>query len=108
MTSLKDSLGSWSFLFGPTVAVLMLVVVLVLLKWAFARGRSVVTPAATEDFLVEVGRFGNAIEAEYFRCVLDRAGIESALRAVAAYQLLLVPESKTTAAKALLRAHSID
>lgn len=41
------SWGSWSFLFGPLVALAALVVIVVLLRWTFRRGRSLVARPGT-------------------------------------------------------------
>lgn len=116
MTSIKDSLGSWSFMFGPVVALVMIAVLALLLRWAFARGRSVVTPASmaaaqnAEDgeLLVEAARYRNGIEAEYFRCVLGGEGIASVVTPARGYELLLVPESDCARAQAVLRANPVD
>lgn len=100
-----------AFFIGPAVVLGMLVILMVLLRWTFARGRSVVpsrheSPPA-EDYLVEAARFANVIEAEYFSCVVSSAGIDSALKVTGGQQTLLVPASKRAAAQELLRRYAL-
>lgn len=80
-----ENWGSYSFLFGPLVAVVMLIVLTVLLRWTFGRGRSVVvrpgargTPA-DYGLLVAVAEPPTVIEAEVLRRRLEAAGIRATL-----------------------------
>jgi hypothetical protein len=77
--------GSYSFLFGPLVTVAVLLVLMVLLRWTFSRGRSLVRrpsrPGRADDYglLVAVASPGTLIEAEMVRRRLQEAGIRSTL-----------------------------
>jgi hypothetical protein len=75
--------GSYSFLFGPLVSLLMLGVLTFLLRWTFARGRSLVARpgrrGAPGDYglLVAVADPPTAIEAEIMRRRLEAAGVRA-------------------------------
>ncbi len=77
--------GSYGFLFGPMVTVAVLLVLMVLLRWAFSRGGSLVRrpgrPGRTDEYglLVPVASPGSVIEAEMMRRRLEDAGIRSTL-----------------------------
>jgi len=80
-----ENWGSYSFLFGPLVAVVMLVVLTFLLRWTFGRGRSLVerpgrrgTPA-DYGLLVPVADPPTVIEAEIVRRRLEAAGIRATM-----------------------------
>jgi len=74
---------SYSFLFGPAVAVAVLLVLMVLLRWTFARGRSLVARPGRrgepEDYglLVPVASPGTLIEAEVTRRTLEAADVRA-------------------------------
>ena len=74
---------NWSFLFGPTVALAILLVLMVLLKWTFSRGRSVVArpgrAGEPEDYglLVPVASPPTMIEAEVLRRTLEAADVRA-------------------------------
>ena len=74
---------SYSFLFGPTVALAVLLVLMVLLRWTFARGRSVVARPGRrgepEDYglLVPVASPATMIEAEVARRTLEAADVRA-------------------------------
>jgi hypothetical protein len=76
---------SASFLFGPAVAFLVVGLLALILRWAFARGGSVVarTPrAGAEDaygLLVPVSRPATYVEGEIQRRTLEDAGIRATL-----------------------------
>ena len=75
------SWGSYSYAFGPLVAVAVLVVLVFILRWAFRRGESVVArPARTSDpldygLLVPVAEPSSATEAEEMLRRLRETGI---------------------------------
>ncbi len=77
--------GSYSFLFGPLVAAVVLLVLIGLLRWTFTRGRSLVPgrprPGRPDDYglLVAVASPATVIEAEMLRRRLEDAGIRSTL-----------------------------
>lgn len=74
---------SYSFLFGPTVALAVLLVLMVLLRWTFTTGRSVVArparPGQPEDYglLVPVASPSTMIEAEVLRRTLEAADVRA-------------------------------
>lgn len=75
--------GSYSFLFGPLVSIVMLVVLSFLLRWTFARGRSLVArPGRSGEptdygLLVPVADPPTVIEAEIMRRRLEAAGVRA-------------------------------
>lgn len=79
------SWGSFSYAFGPLVAVGGLVMLVLILRWAFSRGQSVVAApgrsGAPEDYglLVPVAEPRSPAEARQTSDLLRRAGISSAL-----------------------------
>ena len=76
---------SASFLFGPAVAFAVVGLLVLVLRWAFARGGSVVSRApraGTEDtygLLVPVARPATYVEGEIQRRTLEEAGIRATL-----------------------------
>jgi hypothetical protein len=79
------SWGSFSYAFGPLVAVAVLVLLVVILRWAFARGQSVVAapPRAghPQDYglLVAVAAPASRDEAELTATRLRTAGITASV-----------------------------
>lgn len=77
--------SSYSYFFGPLVAALTIGLFVLLLRWTFARGTSVVAARpkrGTEDeygLLVVVSRPGNDIDGEVQRRTLADAGIKATL-----------------------------
>lgn len=77
--------NSFSFAFGPIVAVLLVGALALLLRWAFSRGSSVVAapprPGLADDYglLVEVSRPATFIEGEFLRQRLEGQGIRANL-----------------------------
>lgn len=75
------SWGSYSYAFGPVVAVVVLAVLVIVLRWAFQRGQSVVAaPAPPGDpldygLLVPVADPASRAEATEMVASLQRAGI---------------------------------
>lgn len=77
-----SSWGSFSFLFGPVVAVLGIVLLVLLAKWAMSRGHSLVArPGRESDYgvLVPVASPGSYAEGEILRLRLVTAGIRANL-----------------------------
>lgn len=74
---------SYSFLFGPTVALAVLLLLMLLMRWTFARGRSVVARPGRrgepEDYglLVPVASPPTMIEAEVARRTLEAADVRA-------------------------------
>lgn len=79
------SWGSFSYAFGPLVAVGLIGLFVVILRWAFSRGSSVVAAAPTAGtadeygLLVPVATPGTYIEGEMLRRGLEDAGIRATL-----------------------------
>lgn len=77
------SWGSWSFLFGPLVALAALVVIVALLRWTFRRGSSVVARPAdagspdSYGTLVPVAEPPNEAAATAIGLQLAAAGLRS-------------------------------
>ena len=77
------SWGSFSYAFGPLVALASMVVMVLILRWAFARGQSVVAPSpALGDpldygLLVPIAEPTSPAEATRMRTALQAAGIAS-------------------------------
>jgi hypothetical protein len=97
------------FLWGPGIALLVVGLFALLLRWAFSHGSSVVERrprAGHEDeygALVPVASPGSVIEAELLRRKLVDAGIRATLaRTVDGPRILVFPEEARTA-RALLR-----
>ena len=76
------SWGSFSFLFGPIVAAVGVVLLVLLAKWAMSRGHSLVArPGRETDYgvLVPVASPGTYAEGEMLRLRLVNAGIRANL-----------------------------
>ena len=79
------SWGSFSYAFGPLVAIGMIGLFVVILRWAFSRGSSVVaaapTPGTADEYglLVAVATPGTYIEGEVMRRTLEDAGVRATL-----------------------------
>lgn len=76
---------SYSYFFGPLVALLAIGVFVLILRWAFSRGSSVVAaaprPSVETDYgmLVAVSRPASYIEGEIQRRTLEESGIKATL-----------------------------
>ncbi|MFY9232429.1 MAG: hypothetical protein WAO50_11030 [Candidatus Nanopelagicales bacterium] len=77
--------GSFSYAFGPLMALILIVIFVVILRWAFGRGRSVVAAPASQGpeseygLLVPVASPGSYIEGEVMRRQLEERGIRANL-----------------------------
>jgi hypothetical protein len=75
----------WSYAFSPLVAIATVGVLMLLLRWAFGRGHSLVErpirPGVTGDYgvLVEVASPPTFVEAELLRRSLSDAGVRATL-----------------------------
>lgn len=84
-TSPVPSWGSFSYAFGPFVAAAVIGLFVVLLRWAFGRGKSLIAAPATPGdpdqygLLVPVASPANYIEGEVMRRTLEDAGVRSNL-----------------------------
>jgi hypothetical protein len=98
-----------NFLWGPGIALIVVGVLALLLRWGFSHGSSVVERrprVGHEDeygALVPVASPGSVIEAEMLRLKLIDAGIRATLaRTIDGPRILVFPEEARTA-RALLR-----
>ncbi len=74
--------GSYSYAFGPVVALAVVGLMMVLLRWTFRRGGSVVTPKGRADqygMLVPVAEPRDYIRGEMLRRQLTEQGIRANL-----------------------------
>jgi len=102
------SWGSFSYAFGPLVAVALIGLFVVILRWAFARGSSVVAappkPGAETEYglLVPVAAPGTYIEGEMLRRQLEDGGVRATLATtVDGPRLLVWPKDESTARRVL-------
>lgn len=104
--------GSYNYLFGPLVAFLALGILILLLRWAFSRGVSLVERparsgnAATYGLLVPVASPPTFIEGEILRRRLEDAGIKANLaNTLDGPRLMVFPKDEEQARKVLARGH---
>ncbi len=103
------SLGSYSYVYGPLVALAAVVILMVLLRWTFRRGRSLIArpirPGEPQDYgiLVAVADPETFIEAEILRSRLVCAGIRATLAPTTSGPQVLVFPDQARAARAVLR-----
>jgi hypothetical protein len=103
-TDLVTSWGSLSFLFGPVVAFGVVGVLVLLLRWAFSGGRSLVerrpVPGPHDQYglLVRVAAPATFVEAEMIRRRLVAAGLRATLAPTTEGPAVMVfPEDERTA-----------
>lgn len=102
--------GSYSYLFGPVVVFVALGVLILLLRWAFARGKSVVErppsigPSNSYGLLVAVAAPATFIEGEMLRRQLEDAGIRANLaNTLDGPRIMVFPKDERTARNILGR-----
>lgn len=101
--------GSYSFAFGPIAALGVVGVLMLLLRWAFSSGKSVVerrpTIGAPGEYglLVPVAEPPTFIEAEMMRRRLTDAGLRATLAPTTAGPRVLVFPEDVKAARLVLR-----
>lgn len=90
--------GSYSFVYGPLMAALVIGIMILLLRWAFSHGHSLVEkriqPSTSDNYgmLVEVTRPISLIDGEMFKQQLQAAGIRATLAlTVDGVQLMVWP-----------------
>jgi hypothetical protein len=103
-----SSWGSYSFLYGPVMAGLLIGILILLLRWAFARGHSLVerriTPSNSDNYgmLVEVTRPISLIDGEMLKQQLQAVGIRATLAlTVDGVQLMVWPQDLVKAKRTL-------
>jgi hypothetical protein len=101
--------SEWAFLWGPGVALLVVGLLALLLRWTFSHGSSLVerpaAPGHEDEYgaLVPVASPGSVVEAELLRLRLVDAGIRATLaRTIDGPRVMVFPEQARTA-RALLR-----
>jgi hypothetical protein len=97
----SSSLGSYSFAFGPLVALGALALLVLVLRWSHGRGTSLVQrsvqPSTPDDYgtLVPIASPGTYIEGEVQRQRLEAAGVRATLaQTVDGPRLLVFPEDE--------------
>lgn len=100
--------GSYSYAYGPLMGLLGIGILVLLLRWAFSRGHSVVarTPraGAADEYgmLVPVASPATFIEGEMVRRTLEAAGIRANLaNTLDGPRILVFPEDQERAMRAL-------
>lgn len=103
------SWGSYSYVYGPIVAVVAVGVLVLLLRWTFSHGHSLVSRPARrgrEDeygLLVPVATPGTFVEAELIRARLVGAGIRATLAPTTEGPRVMVFRAEENVARAVLR-----
>lgn len=105
--------NSFSFAVGPLVAFVFLGILVLLLRWAFTRGKSVVAAPATRGrdseygLLVPVASPPSYVEGEVMRRSLEDQGIRATLaQTLDGPRLMVWPSDEQRARKALHRPRS--
>lgn len=104
-------LNSYSYIFGPVMAFLVLGAFILILRWAFRRGTSVVAaPARTGSsheygMLVAVAAPGDYVRGELLRRTLEDAGIRANLASTLDGPRVMVWPKDETRARALLTSY---
>ena len=103
------SWGSYSYIYGPLITAVAVAMLVVLLRWTIARGRSVVSrpskSGAENDYglLVPIASPTTFIEAELIRSQLVAAGVRATLAPTTAGPRVMVFPAEEKVARALLR-----
>lgn len=102
--------NSASFMFGPIVALIAIGALVLILRWAFRRGVSLVPgrpkPGKADDYglLVPVASPGTYVEGEILRRDLERAGIRANLaQTLDGPRVLVWPQDQQRAREHLAR-----
>lgn len=104
------SWGSFSYAFGPVVAVVVLVLLVLILRWAFSRGQSVVASAprpgspAEYGMLVPVAEPADRAEADRLSSTLRQAGIRCSVASTTHGLRVMVWPQDAARAAGVLRA----
>jgi len=102
--------GSYSFLFGPVLALGAIGVIILLLRWAFSSGHSLVERRPTRGtereygLLVTVAAPKTFVEAEVLRRKLEDAGLRATLAPTVQGPRVMVFPEDASVARALLDA----
>lgn len=104
------ALNSYSYLFGPVAAFGLLGVIVLLLRWTFSRGHSLVErravpgPESSYGLLVAIASPGSYVEGELLRHRLTDAGLRATLAQTSDGPRLMVFRRDEAAARRLLAA----
>ena len=104
--------GSYSFLFGPLLALLAVGVIVLLLRWAFSSGHSLVERRPRQGtereygLLVTVAAPTTFVEAEVIRRTLETAGVRATLAPTVQGPRVMVFPEDAQVARALLNSPS--
>lgn len=99
---------SYSYLWGPSIALAVVGLLMVLLRWTFRRGGSLVArtpkPGAPTDYglLVSVASPGTYVEAEILRRTLSDAGLRATVATTTEGPRLMVFAADERQARTLL------
>jgi len=105
-------MNSFSFVFGPLMALAGVAILVLLLRWTFSRGASLVEkpakPSTPDDYgtLVAVANPVNYADGERLRKSLDDAGIRATLAFTVQGPRLMVFPKDEAIARSTLRARS--
>ena len=108
-TGAVASWGSYSFVYGPVMALLAVALLVLLLRWTFRRGSSLVEraprqgPASDYGLLVAVAEPTTFAEAELIRARLVGQGVRATLAPTTDGPRVLVFSEEAAVARALLR-----
>ena len=103
------SWGSFSYAFGPFVAFAVMAVLIVLLRWAFGRGQSLIAspavPGNPDEYglLKPVATPSTYIEGEVMRKTLEAAGVRANLAQTNLGPRVMVWPADENRAKEILR-----
>ncbi len=101
--------NSYSYAFGPLLALVGIGILVLLLRWTFSRGHSVVasapTPGTSDEYgmLVPVAEPGSYIEGEILRRTLEAAGLRANLAQTLDGPRVMVWPEDVERARAVLR-----
>lgn len=99
--------GSYSYAFGPVIALVVLGVLVLLMRWAFRRGGSLVVPRGRADqygMLTPVAEPPDFVRGEIMRRRLEDAGIRANLASTLDGPRILVWPQDEERAKQVLAA----
>lgn len=102
------SLGGWEYLFGPAVSFVIVGVLVLLLRWAFGHGRSLVEKRSTSGtpqeygLLVRVAAPATFVEAEMIRLHLVEGGLRATLAPTTEGPAVMVFREDEPAARRML------
>lgn len=108
-TGRMASWGSYSSFYGPLVAIAAIAVLVLLLRWTFGRGHSLVSRPARRGaeneygLLVAVAAPSTFVEAELIRARLVAAGLRATLAPTTTGPRVMVFPNEEKVARALLR-----